>query len=57
MEKIPSERHLVIQEEEIPSSYNIKEIFEAFAFNLYKKEVSQKRVWNEKQNHGTMKEI
>ena len=36
-----SERHLQVQqEEEDPSSYNIDDIFEAFAFNLYKKEVS-----------------
>ena len=55
--KIPSGRNLVIQEEEHPSSYNIEEIFDAFAFNIYKKEVSQKRIWNEKQNDGTMKEI
>ena len=34
MEKIPSERHLMIHEEENPSSYNIEEIFEAFTFNL-----------------------
>ena len=40
MEKIPSERHSVIHEEENPSSYNIEEIFDAFTFNLYKKEVS-----------------
>ena len=38
--KISSERHLVVQEEEHPSSYNIEEIFNAFTFNLYKKEVS-----------------
>jgi transcriptional regulator NrdR family protein len=57
MEKITSERHSVIQEEENPSSYNIEEIFEAFTFNLYKKEVSQKRVQNEKQNDGDMKEV
>ena len=55
MEKIPSESHLVIHEEENPSSYNIEEIFEAFTFNLYKKEVSQKRVRNEKSNDVTMK--
>ena len=48
MEKILSKRHSIIQEEEYPSSYNIEEIFEAFTFNLYKKEVSQKRVRNEK---------
>jgi hypothetical protein len=42
--KVPSERHSVIHEKENPSSYNIEEIFEAFSFNLYKKEVSQKRV-------------
>ena len=46
--KNPSESHSVIQEEENPSSYNIEEIFEAFTFNLYKKEVSHKRVRNEK---------
>ena len=44
MEKIPSEMDLVIHEEENPSSYNIEEIFEACTFNLYKKEVSHKRV-------------
>ena len=38
-------------------SYNIDEIFEAFTFNLYKKEVSQKRIRNEKQNDGTLKEV
>ena len=37
MEKILSERHLVIHEEENSSSYNIEEIFDAFTFNLYKK--------------------
>ena len=54
---MPFEKHSVIHEEENPSSYNIEEIFEAFTFNLYKKEVSQKRVWNEKQNGETMKEV
>ena len=44
MEKIPSERNLVIQEEHHPSSYNIEEIFDAFTINLCRKEVSQKRV-------------
>ena len=38
-------------------SYNIEEIFEAFTFNLVKKEVSRKRVRNEKKNDGTLKEI
>ena len=56
-EKNTLERHSVIQKEENPSSYNIKEIFEAFTFNLYKKEVSRKRVCNEKHNDGTLKEI
>ena len=32
-------------------------MFEAFIFNLYKKEVGPKRVWNEKQNDGIMKEV
>ena len=44
MENIPSERYLIIQEQENPSSYNIEEIFDAFTFNFYKKEVSRKRV-------------
>ena len=48
MEKILFERNLIIQEEENPSSYNIEEIFDDFTFNLYKKELSQKRVWNVK---------
>ena len=47
----------VQQEEEDPSSYNIDKIFEAFTFNLYKKEVSRKRVRSEKQNDGTIKEF
>ena len=55
--KNTSQRNSVIHEEEDPSSYNIKEIFEAFTFNLYTKEVSRNRVCNEKQNDGTMKEI
>ena len=55
MKKNPSERHSVIHEEENPSSYNIEEISEAFTFNLYKKEVSRKRIRNEKQNDETMK--
>ena len=42
MNKILSVRHSVIHEEENPSSYNIEEIFDAFTFNLYKKEVSWK---------------
>ena len=47
--KKPSERHSKVQEEEEdPSSYNIDEIFEAFTFNLFKKEVSRKRIRNEK---------
>ena len=56
-EKIPSERYLIIHEEENPSTYNIEEIIEPFTFNLYKKEVNQKRVWNEKQNDENMKEV
>jgi len=43
-EKISSKRHSLVHEEDNPSSYNIEEIFEAFTFNLYKKEVSQKRI-------------
>ena len=58
MDKNLSKRHSKVQqEEEDPSSYNIEEIVEAFTFNLFKKEVSQKRVWNEKQNDGTLREI
>ena len=48
-DKNQSERHSQVQqEEEDPSSYNIHEIFEAFTFNLYKREVSQKSIRNEK---------
>ena len=58
MDKKQSKRHSQVQqEEEDPSSYNIDEIFEAFTFNLYKKEVSRKRIRNEKQNDGTLKEV
>ena len=56
-EKNLSERKSIIQEEEDPSSYNIEEIFEVFTFNLFKKEVNRKRVRNEKQNDGILKEI
>jgi hypothetical protein len=57
-DKISAEMHSKIQEEEEdPLSYNIKEIFEAFTFNLFKKDVSRKRVCNEKHNDGTLKEI
>ena len=45
------------EEEEYPLSYTIEEIFEAFTFNLFKKEVSRKRVQNKKKNDGTFKEI
>ena len=38
-------------------NYNIYEIFKAFTFNLCKKEVSRKRIRNEKQNDGTFKEV
>ena len=58
MDKNQSERHSQVQqEEEDPSSYNIDEILEAFTFNLYKKEVSRKRIRNERQNDGTLKEV
>ena len=56
-EKIPLKRHSMIQEKDQPSNYNIEEIFDAFTFNLYKKEFSWKRVCSVKQNDGTMKEI
>jgi hypothetical protein len=58
MDKNQFKRHSQFQqEEEDPSSYNIDEIFEAFTFNLYKKEVIWKRIRNEKQNDGTLKEV
>ena len=47
----------MVQEEDHPSSYNIKEIFGAFTFNLHKKEVSQKRVRKVKQSDGTLEEM
>ena len=43
-EKIPSERHSVIQEEDHSSNYNIEEMFDAFTFKIYQKEVIQKRI-------------
>ena len=57
MEKVPSERHSIIHEEDNPSSYNIEEIFGAFTFNLWKKEASLKRVRSVKHNDGTMNEM
>ena len=47
-DKILSEMNSMIQEEEHPFIYNIEEIFDAFTFNSYKKEVSQKRIQNVK---------
>jgi hypothetical protein len=55
--QFPSERHLVIHEEDHPSIYNIEEIFGSFTFNLCRKKVSQKRDWKMKQNDGTMEEL
>ena len=58
IDKNQSKRHSQVQQEEEDSlSYNINEIFEAFTFNLCKKEVSRKRIRNEKQNDGTFKEV
>ena len=57
MEKVPSKRHSVIQEEYHPCSYNIEEIFGSFTFNLCRKEVNQKRVQKVKKNDGTMEEM
>ena len=57
MEKVLSERNLVIQEEDHPYSYNIEEMFYAFTFNLCRKEVNQKRVRKVKKNYGTMEEM
>jgi hypothetical protein len=59
IDKNPLERHSQVQEEEEedPSSYNIDEIIESFTFTISKKEVSRKRIRNEKQNDGTLKEI
>ena len=48
---------MLVQEEENTCSYNIEEIFESFTFNLFKREVIQKRIRNEKQNDETMKQI
>jgi hypothetical protein len=56
-ENIPSKRHSMIQEEKHPSRHNIEEIFDAFTFNMYKKEFSKKRIWNVKHSDGTMKVI
>ena len=52
-----SNRHSMIEEEDHPSSYNIKEIFGAFTFNLHRKEVSRKRVQKVKQSDGTLEEM
>ena len=58
MDKNQSERHSQIQQaEEDQLNYNIDEVFEAFTFNLSKKEVSRKRSRNEIQDDGTHKEI
>ena len=56
-EKVSSEMHSVIQEEDHPSTYNIEEIFHAFTFNLCRKEVNWKRVQKVKQSDGTLEEM
>ena len=56
-EKVPSERHYVIQEVDHPSSYNIEEIFCSFTFNFHRKEASQKRVRKVKQSDGNLEEM
>ena len=57
MEKVSSEMHSMIQEEDHPSSYNIKEIFSAFTFNLHRKEGSRERVRKVKQSDRTLEEM
>ena len=57
-DKNQSERNSQVQqEEEDLLNYDIDEIFEAFTLNLCEKEVSRKRIRNEKQNDGTYKEV
>jgi hypothetical protein len=56
-EKVSSERHSMIQEENHPSSYNIEEIFGAFTFNLHRKEGSRERVRKVKQSDGNLEEM
>ena len=57
-DKNQSERHSQVQqEEEDQLNYNIDEVFEAFTFNLCKKEVSRKQIRNERQDDGTYKEV
>ena len=49
VDKNKSERHSQIQQtEEDQLNYNIDEVFEAFTFILSKKEVSRKRIRNER---------
>ena len=56
-ENFLSKRHYVNQEEYHLSSYNIKEIFASFTFDLHRKEVSRKRVQKVKQSDGTLEEM
>ena len=56
-EKGLPERHYVIEEEDHPSSYNIKEIFGALTFNFHRKKVSWKIVWKVKKSDGTLEEM
>ena len=55
--KVPSKMNSMVQEENHPSSYNIKEIFDAFTFHLNIKEVNKKRVRKVKKNDGTLEEM
>ena len=54
-DKNQSERHSQIEEDQL--NYDIDEVFEAFTFNLSKKEVGRKRIRNERQDDGTYKEV
>ena len=56
-EKVSSERHSMMKKEDHFSSYNNKEIFGAFTFNLHKKEINRKRVRKVKQCDGTLEEM
>ena len=56
-EKVSSERHSMVQEEDHPSTYNIEEIFGAFTFSLHRKEDSLKSVQKVKQSDGTLEEM
>lgn len=59
--RISLEKHIsnnsMILEPQVPSSYNIEEIFGSFTFDLHRKEVNKIKFWKVNETDGTLREI